>query len=56
MADRGPPAPKPPTAHKSAKVAMPALQQPAPQAQQGWEVAQCTQQEPPPHPPAEVLN
>ena len=62
MADKGPPVLKLPTAHKPTKTTTP-----APQAQQGWEAAQCAQQEPvqdradevpnqvpPPNPPSQV--
>ena len=66
MADRGPPAPKPPTACKPAKNTTPV---PQAQTQQGREAVQCVQQEsvqnspdevpnqvPPQNPPAEVSD
>ena len=46
MADRGPPAPKLPMVCKPPKAAIPILQQPVPQVQQGQEATQYAQQEP----------
>ena len=70
MAVRGPPAPKWPTACKPVITMTPTNPQPAPQAQQKQDAAQCAQQEPeltpppaqvpdpitPPTPPAQVLD